>query len=49
MIDERYAAHPREWSATAASALAAALIDVCAAEMNAERRRSGLLPMPPQP
>jgi hypothetical protein len=49
MVDARYAAHPEEWSATATSALTAALIDVCATEINSKRRQSGLLAIPPQP
>jgi len=49
LIDGRYAAHPEEWSAGAANVLAAALIDACDAQMDAERRQGGLPPLTPHP
>ena len=49
LIDARYAAHPEEWSAGAASALTAALIDTYGTQMDSERRRSGLSPLTPYP
>jgi hypothetical protein len=48
LIDGRYAAHPEDWSAGAANALAAALIDACGAQMDAERRQGGLAPLTPR-
>jgi hypothetical protein len=49
LIDARYAAHPEEWSAGAASALIAALIDTCGTKMDSERHRSGLSPLTSHP
>jgi hypothetical protein len=49
LIDGRYAAHPEEWGAGAASVLAAALIDACGAQMDAERRQGGLSTLTPRP
>jgi hypothetical protein len=49
LIDGRYAVHPEEWSAGAASALIAALIDACGTKMDSERRRSGLSPLTSHP
>jgi hypothetical protein len=49
LIDGRYAAHPEEWSAGAASALIAALTDACGTKMDSERRRSGLSPLTSHP
>jgi hypothetical protein len=48
LIDGRYAAHPEEWSAGAANALAAALVDACGAQMDAERRQGGLSALTPR-
>lgn len=48
LVDARYAAHPEERSIGAASVVAAAVTDACEDQMNADRRQSGILPMPPK-